>query len=156
MRFASSDAASEVILTPLLCARLLIQLSRAAPLGRVHWMTLPWSCTALSRGLLAVSSSSTSTIRVVVSGSRGIYSANPFSKPPRDSAWLLPLFLPFFGFAGATTASFASTFSAGTGSDSSPLRFFGNPSSTTRRASVRKGKVSQVAVIVASGTSPPV
>src|SRR5437764_4240268 len=134
MRFASSDAASEVILTPLLCARLLIQLSSAAPLGRVHWMTLPCSCTALSRELLAVSSSSTSTIRVVVSGSRGIYSANPFSNPARDSAWLLPLFLPFFGFAGAATATaayFASSFSEGPGTNLSPIRFFLILSSTT-------------------------
>src|SRR6266446_7340850 len=96
MKFASKAAASAVIFTPRPAALLLIQVSSAAPLGRVHCITLPCSTAILSRGLLEVSSSSTSTISTVVSGRRGMYSTRPFSKPARDSERFLLPFLLFF------------------------------------------------------------
>src|SRR5205823_9797113 len=84
--------------TPVLCARLLIQLTSAVPLGSMLWITLPCSLAALTRGLLASNVSSTSTISATESGRREIYSASPFSKPALVSVLPFPLFLPFFVF----------------------------------------------------------
>src|SRR5712692_7559963 len=168
MKFASSAAASALMLTPILFARLLIQLSTAAPLGRVLWITLPYSPAALSRGLPASNASSTSTISVDESGIWGTYSANSLSKPARDAALPLPLFLLFFVLPLFPVVSFsvgarliaptASTPSPGSGgavAALSPRRFFGRPSTTTRRCSDRNGMVLQVAVMVIRSTSPP-
>src|SRR5579883_182117 len=144
----------------MLCARFLIQLSSAAPLGRVERITWPCACAALSKGLLAGNSSSTSTIKTVESGRPGIASARPFSKLARDSPPALLLFplrpLPAAG-ASAFSAGTAESEGAGEseGEESSPRRFLGKPSRITRRCSERKGKVLQVAVRVARETSPP-
>src|SRR5579885_3629926 len=96
MKFASIFVASGVIRVWMLLARLLIQLSRAAPLGNVLWITLPYREAALTRGFAASSASSTSSTSMVVSGMVATCSASAFSKPARLSVLPLLLFLPPF------------------------------------------------------------
>src|SRR6185312_2286767 len=91
------EAASGLIFTPMLFALFSIQVFTAAPLGRVHCITLPCSCAALRSALLALSSSSTTTINTVLSGRKGTYSARPFSKPALVSVLLFAAFFPFLG-----------------------------------------------------------
>src|SRR5215469_14744888 len=123
MKFASVAAASGVIFTPRPAALLLIQVSTAAPLGIVHWITLPCSSAALSSGLLEESSSSTSTSSTVLSGNWGMYAARPFSKPARDSG---PLLLPFLLFLDLPLFSGVSCVSAAPDRASSPRRRLGS------------------------------
>src|SRR5258706_2447326 len=131
------ETASGVIFTPLLFALFSIQVFTAAPLGRVYCITLPCSCAALRRVLLALSSSSTTTTSTVLSGRKCTYSDRPFSKPARDSVLLFAPFFPFLDlllFSGRGTAlvGFA-TSPLSDAAVSSPRRFLGKPMTTTRR-----------------------
>src|SRR5712692_10959703 len=146
MKLASKVAASELIVTPIPLARLLIQLSSVAPLGSILWMTLPCICAALSKGLLASSCSSTSTTRTVDSGNKGAYSARAFSKPTRPDALDFQPFLLFFLRDDCLPGKVFAP---------SPRRPLGRPSTTTSRCSARKGSVLHVVVMVARSTSAP-